>query len=209
MVDVNIEPKRRDVDNLRDVLTELQKRTGRDAFQSVMLASVRLCESGRSYCKPGRKTREVVSNPFFKMRKRERALFDMSDPRQAIKLQSRYMIAIDTQAKGRRWWYTNDRNDPKKRIPRHGLAKKVWNVLAAKAASTKGQTFNRGDYWTFGAFRSPDVSVSKVHAALSYLEDAYKNLQETIITKATKKLEYDAGLKVKESCDKANAGKAA
>ena len=209
MVDVNIEPDRRDVDNLRDVLTELQKRTGRDAFQAVMFASVRLCESGRAASKPGRKQREAVANPFFKIREDRRSLIDTSDPKQAMKVQSRYMIPIDTQARGRRWWYTNDRNDPKRRIPRHGLARTIWNLMGAKAAATKGQAFHRGDFWTFGVFRSSDVSVATLHAGLSYLDKAYPGLQERIITAATKKLEYDAGLKVKESCDKANAGKAA
>jgi hypothetical protein len=184
---------------LQKALTELQVHTVRDCFQSVMYATVKVTASARAYAKPGEKLRKIIANPEFKMGKRQRGLMTASKfagyP---------FMFPIDTQARGRRWWYTFDKNDPKRTVPRHGLSRIMWNNLASAAAEATGSTRRDSQFTRFLAFNNPNVAIAEITNLLSYEETAYPGITNVAVTKGVNKLNYQINKAVGITVDRAN-----
>jgi len=195
-----------DTARLSQVLDELQIETGRDLFQSTMYAVNRIAQSGRADSKPGMKQREMVRNPMFGLKKSQRSLFDLSDEKQGRFARYRYMIAIDTQKRGRRWWHTNDQNDAKRTKPRYALASKIWDVLAAKAAATKSPSSVGGEWWFVGSSaKLPDSVSATMENQLTYLTDAFPNQAARIVDKALDGIQHQLGTLVRDTCDKVSS----
>lgn len=196
MVEVTTTPSASDMERINRVLSSLVANTGRSAFQSVMYAANMISQSGRANSKPSRVNREVERNPVFvplKMRKNTvvmegRELLDLTGV-QAIAARSRYMIAVDTQKHGRKWWYTNRRDDPKVKVPRRGTARHIWDIMAAKFASAQGDMRNTDKYMDVLGAHSPTASMALVHNKLSYLEAAYPGQAAVIIDKSMSRIE--------------------
>lgn len=171
---------------LTKALDELQRYTGRDCFQSVMFAAQKISQSARAYAKPGERMRPVTRNPAFTMSKRRRALM-VADKFSGYP----FMFPIDTQARGRRWWFTFDRNDAKRKVPRHGLSRIMWNNLAAAASEMKaGGRRTASKFSELLSYTDPNVSIAKITNLLSYEEDAYPGITNVAVTNGVNALNY-------------------
>jgi hypothetical protein len=185
---------------LAKALEELQRYTGRDCFQSVMFAAQKIAQSARAYAKPGQKMRPVTRNPAFTMSKRRKALM-------AFDKFSGYpfMFPIDTQARGRRWWFTFDRNDPKRAVPRHGLSRIMWNNLASAASEMKeGSGRKSSKFSEFLSYTDPNVTVARMTNFLSYEEEAYPGITNAAVTNGTNALNYQINKALGITVDRAN-----
>ena len=184
---------------LQKALSELQQYTTRDCFQSVMYASVKVAASARAYAKPGEKLRKVIVNPEHKIGKRNRGLMTASRfagyP---------FMFPIDTQDRPRFWWYTFDRNDRKRKVPRHGLSKIMWNNLSAAAADQKGPTHQATKFTNFLSQTSPTESMAQITNLLSYEEEAYPGITNVAVTNGTSALNFQINKVLGITVDRAN-----
>jgi hypothetical protein len=84
------------------------------------------------------------------------------------------------------------KNDKKVKIPRHGLAKNIWNIMAARAAATKSGTLVDFSKWHALTVRtSPEVVASTIRNKLTYLEKAYPGQEGRVVAKGTIALERE------------------
>ena len=188
MAELSIDVSKPDLTRLTAALKKLQTNTGRSCFQAVMFASVRCAESLRAASKPSKPKRDVIKNPLFGMSKKRLAMLDTSDAMSRY----RYMIRYDFREQ-KPFWYTNDKNDPRTVITKRGLARNMWNKVAAKAASTRGNTMYHDEQAAFNVFTNADVTAATLANELTYLTDAYgPGHVNAAVDTATRKLEYDA-----------------
>jgi hypothetical protein len=186
---------------LAKALDELQRYTGRNCFQSVMFAAQKISQSARAYAKPGERMRPVTRNPAFTMSKRRKALMQWDKfagyP---------FMFPVYTQARGLRWWYTFNRNDPKRAVPRHGLSKIMWNNLASAASEMKeGGSGRKGSKFTeLLSYTDPNVSIAKITNLLSYEEAAYPGITNVAVTNGVNALNYQINKAVGVTVNRAN-----
>jgi hypothetical protein len=190
---------------LARALNELQRYTNRDCFQSVMYASQKIAQSARAVAKPGQSQRQIIANPAFTMRKDRKALM-----RRDKFSGYPFMFPIDTQG-GRKWWYTFQKTDPLRKVPRHGLSRIMWNNLASAASEKKRSTGEGGDsgssktdFSVFTWFSSVDVAMAGITNLLSYQETAYPGITNKAVTNGTNALNYQINKALGITVDRAN-----
>lgn len=178
---------------LARAIGEIQKHTGRSAYQSVMFASVKVCQSGRHDSKPGLKKRKIRPDPMVTY-KRGTKRADMGG-----------FVDILSQRKAPRVARVSGPSDPKVEIKRHGLAKRLWNIMAAKAASTKSGMMVAFDKWySFTVRPKSDEVVASIRNKLSYLWKAYPGQEARIAEKGAIALEREVDRKIGFIVDRAN-----
>jgi len=209
MADVMISLDKVDMARLSRAIIGLRTNTGRNCFQSVMFASVRCAESLRAASKPAKYNRPIVKNPGNTTRGRKKIPLHEW-------LQSG--IGYDYIIKFGKWykrtqWFTNDPNDPLRIVHKAGLAKRMWNIIAAKAASNTTKTFSSGnlkyneEHAAFNVFTGMSFTSAKLESRLQYLLSAYGPAYVAKgVNTAVKKLEYDAHINAAKDCAEATRG---
>jgi hypothetical protein len=196
---------------LAKALDELQRYTGRDCFQSVMYAAVKIGRSGAAACKPKAQLRERIRNPMqAELQKGRGPLYDIPQE-ERYKLFSKYIIIARCQPpKADFFHYTNNPNDEFRKIPRRGLSRNIWSTLSGMAASTRDQQSGtkRGagdERWAqFRSFNNENVSEAKLDNLLTYMQDAWPGVQSTIITNGVNALNYQINKALGITIDRAN-----
>jgi hypothetical protein len=195
MVDMNIQVAidKAATARLTAAIAEIQKHTGRSVYQSVMFASVKVCQSGRHDSKPGLKKRKIRPDPL------------AARGRGMKKSQMGGLVDILSQRKAPRVARVSGPSDPLVVIKRHGLAKRLWNIMAAKAASTKSGTALAFSKWySFTVRPKADEVVATMRSKLTYLQTAYPGQEARIATKGAIALEMDVDRKLGIIIDRAN-----
>jgi hypothetical protein len=156
---------------LSKAIADIEKQTGRSTYQSVMFATVKICQSGRHDSKPGPKNRKLIPDPMIK---------------------GGWMVQRLTQRNPPKMVRVSGKNDKMVKIPRHGLAKKTWNIMAARAAATKSGTLVDFSKWHSLTVRtSPEVVASAIKNKLTYLEKAYLGQEGRVVAKGAIALERE------------------
>ena len=208
MADLNIDVNKPDMQRLNSVLHALVKNTGRTCYQSVMFATVRCAESMRASSTPAPNYRKVLNNPAYTAKGRKRIPVS-----EWVKsgIGYKFMVKFDFR-KDKPFWFTNDKTDPKRVIAKRGLARRMWNIVAAKAASATTASENAGNLnWkqeqaSLRVFTGEAFTSATQINELSYLVDAYGPGQvPAAVASATRKLEHDAWAGTEANCRKANA----
>jgi hypothetical protein len=103
-----------------------------------------------------------------------------------------WMVQRLTQRNPPKMVRVSGKNDKMVKIPRHGLAEKTWNIMAARAAATKSGTLVDFSKWHSLTLRtSPATVVSTIRNKLTYLEKAYKGQAGRAVAKGTIALERE------------------
>jgi hypothetical protein len=171
------------LNRLAKAIADIEKQTGRSTYQSVMYATVKICDSGRRDSKPGKKNRKLIPDPMIK---------------------GGWMVQKLTQRNPPKMIRVSGKNDKMIKIPRHGLAKSIWNIMAARAAATKSGTIVDFSRWHSLTVRTkPEVVTSTIRNKLTYLEAAYKGQEGRIIAKGTSALEGILERKIGEAIKRA------
>jgi hypothetical protein len=122
--------------------------TGRTAYDAVGYAGFRVCQSGGVISKPGRKKREIEKNPDYARQMRERRKWLKSFGEGATAgsdIWPNYIIARYQGGVVRRIGTgKNPNQDVRAVIEKHGLARQIWKIMAAKFAAMKGGQFSDG-----------------------------------------------------------------
>jgi hypothetical protein len=84
------------------------------------------------------------------------------------------------------------RSDKLVKVPRHGLAQKLWRVMKAKAAATKSGTLVDFSKWHSLTVRtSPEIVASTIKNKLTYLEKAYPGQEGRVVAKGAVALDRE------------------
>jgi hypothetical protein len=161
---------------LSKAIADIEKHTGRSAYQSVMFATVKLCDSGSKDSKPAKKLRPLIPDQrHFAMTKGKSWLVEKLYQDKPAKL---------VRALGA--------NDPVRKVPRVGTARNIWRIMKARAAATKSGTLVDFSKWHSLTVRtSPEVVASTIKNKLTYLEKAYKGQEGRVVAKGTIALERE------------------
>jgi hypothetical protein len=159
------------LNRLAKAIADIEKQTGRSTYQSVMFATVKLCDSGSHDSEPGPKNRKLIPDPMIKGGWMVQKLSQRNPPK---------MIRV------------SGRSDKLVKVPRHGLAQKLWRVMKAKAAATKSGTLVDFSKWHSLTVRtSPEIVASTIRNKLTYLEKAYQGQEGRVVAKGTVALERE------------------
>jgi hypothetical protein len=159
------------IDRLSKAIADIEKQTGRSTYQSVMFATVKICQSGRRDSKPRKKNRKLIPDPIVK---------------------GGWMVQKLTQKNPPKMIRVSGKNDKMVKIPRHGLAKNIWNIMAARAAATKSGTLVDFSRWHSLTVRtSPEIVASSIKNKLTYLEKAYRGQEGRVVAKGAIALERE------------------
>lgn len=212
MVNLEAQPTTESLQGLSDAVKRLQEQTGRSASDAVTFAAVKVAQSGRAASKLGRRNRQSIDNPEYRQargsfawaRKQqrmgkeipheaERALADLNSI-------TPYLIVKKRQQQPDLMLPSWEKKDPRRRIEDftpgrlggRGLAKKTFDIMAAKAAAMKGKdgAHTAGKGYRVGKYREKygDTAgsiVARLINRLTYLEDAYPGITQTAISKGT------------------------
>ena len=210
---------------LSKAVTRLQEETGRSAEQSVIFAAIKVSESGRAISKPGKKRRPVVDNPqwlqarWAKGRKRRGYALSAQDESLLADVNnlSPFFIVAHRQGQARPdLWPSYDKQDNRRTIERHGLARQVWGVMVGKMGamqpgakmSAGGKNYRVSKYTErFGD--TAGAHVVRLINKLSYLEKAYPGISRQAVARGTAALVGQMDRRIKRAVAKANAGGAA
>jgi hypothetical protein len=159
------------LNRLSKAIADVEKHTGRSTYQSVMFATVKICQSGRHDSKPGPKNRKLIPDPMIK---------------------GGWMVQKLTQRNPPKMIRVSGKNDKMVKIPRHGTAKNIWNIMAARAAATKSGTVVDFSRWHSLTVRtSPEIVASTIKNKLTYLEKAYPGQEGRVVAKGAIAMERE------------------
>jgi hypothetical protein len=216
MVSVSTAIDPQSVAKLQSTLKRLQTETGRTAAESVAYLGNRVCTSAARRAKPSKQKRDIRENTQYKAavktlkwaqaQKRK----GKSIPAYAQEMLTRinellpWHIVVLRQGGseplmiGR---YEKPTNDPARVIERRGLAKKIWTIMAAKAADS---TRNAGarhyrvskymDKWG----QTAGMHVMRLVNKLTYLNEAYPGIVSEAISAATSGISGHIDRKLKQ-----------
>ena len=180
------------------MIDELQSVLGRDAFQALTYAAVAIGRSGAARSKPGIKRRPLERNAFFGMAGHPQA-------------GRRWMVQVMRQPPGKPWlWFTNDKDDRMRQVPRHGLQRRIWRRFMGIAGSTKDGTVASVAEWgrhygRFIANRGKDDASITMKNLTKYFTDAYgEGALTEIYNAATRAMNYKINEKLGVTVDRGN-----
>jgi len=222
MIDVETQVDKATLDALSKAVGRLQEETGRSAEQSVIFAALKVSESGRSASKPGKRRRDSVDNPQWKQARwakgRKRRGFQLSAQDEALLADvnnlSPFFILAYKQGESKPILLPSyDKQDPRRQIERHGLARQVWGVMVGKmGAMQPGAKMSAGgrDYRVSKyAERYGDTAgahVVRLVNKLPYLERAYPGITQRAVSRGTAALTGQMDRRIKRAVARANAG---
>ena len=184
-LDISVQIDKAAVAKLSTAIERIHKYTGRSLYQSVMYAAVKVCQSGRRDSKPGMKRRKIRPDPM------------VTRMKGAKKSDAGGFVDILSQHKPVRVVRVSGPTDKNVEIKRHGLARRLWNIMAAKAAATKsGTAVEFGRWYSFTAREQPEQTTATIKNKLSYLTKVYPMQQARIYEAASKALEWETNRKL-------------
>jgi hypothetical protein len=164
------------LNRLSKAIANIEKQTGRSTYQSVMFATVKICDSGSHDSKPAKKLRPLIPD------QRHSALTGGKS----------WVVEKLYQNKPAKRVRALGANDPVRKVPRVGTARNIWRIMKARAAATKSGTLVDFSKWHSLTVRtSPEVVASTIRNKLTYLEKAYPGQKLRIVAKGTIALERE------------------
>ncbi len=213
---LKVVPDQATLDELARVVRELRASTGRSMFDALTYAGVKVAQSGRAASKLGKSKRESIDNPEFKQARgsfawaRRQQRMGKAIPAEAqaalndLNSISPFLIVKHRQGGQPPLMLPSyEKKDPR-RVIHHastipiggrGLAKKTFNIMAAKMASSAGREkfSSRGSQYRISRYKerygeTSGAFVARLINELTYLETAYPGITNLALAKGTSAL---------------------